>query len=241
MTWRFAHVIGLVVLLAPVVAKAQTNLDQGKSPAQIFTAACADCHKAPRGLANGKSTSALTDFLREHYTTSRDQAAALAAYVLTGRNTDPGTFGARGQDRSQEQKPTPERGANADRSTASTEEPKPSKRQARQSKPEEAAPPQAKVEAKPDTDTMSGEQSPVPSRIRHRDQKTQPQTQPPAVAPVGVAHAPAAAVPEPEPAPASPPALMPAYEPSPAPGQPASAPTAGASGEEPVPRDNIPD
>jgi hypothetical protein len=245
---RFAHMIGLAVLLAPVVAQAQTNLDQGKSPSQIFAAACAECHKASRGLANGKSASALAEFLREHYTTSRDQAAALAAYVLTGRNTDPGAVGARGQergqergqDRNQDQKPTTERGATADRGTAATEEAKPSeakppKRQARQPKPDEAPPPEAKVEPKPDTDIMSTEQPSSP-RARRRDQK--PQVQPAAAAPVGIAHAPAAAEPEP----ARAPAVMPAREVSPPPPPPETpAPTAGASGDEPVPRDNIPD
>ena len=252
MTRRFAHMIGVVVLLVPVAAQAQTNLDQGKSPAQIFAAACAECHKAPRGLANGKGATALTEFLREHYTTSRDQAAALAAYVLTGRNTDPGTSGARGQERgqerNQEQKPTTERGATADRGGGAADESKPaeakpSKRQARQAKPEEAAPPEAKVEPKPDTDIMSTEQPSAPSRTRHRDQKPQaPLPQPAAVAPpVGVAHAPAPAVREPEPVagPAPTPAVMPARVTSPPIETPA--PTAGVSGDEPVPRDNIPD
>ena len=33
-------------------------------------------------MANGKNRFALTEFLREHYTTSREQAAGLSAYVL---------------------------------------------------------------------------------------------------------------------------------------------------------------
>jgi hypothetical protein len=64
------------------MAHAQTNLDQGKTPAQIFASDCAACHKPTRALANGKNRFALTEFLREHYTTSREQAAGLAAYVL---------------------------------------------------------------------------------------------------------------------------------------------------------------
>jgi mono/diheme cytochrome c family protein len=55
---------------------------QGKTPAQIFANDCAACHKPTRALANGKNRFALTEFLREHYTTSREQAAGLAAYVL---------------------------------------------------------------------------------------------------------------------------------------------------------------
>lgn len=82
MTRRLAAVIGLVAGLGPAMAHAQTNLDQGKTPAQIFASDCAACHKPTRALANGKNRFALTEFLREHYTTSREQAAGLAAYVL---------------------------------------------------------------------------------------------------------------------------------------------------------------
>ena len=79
---RIGAVIGLVAGLSPAMAHAQTNLDQGKTAAQIFASDCAACHKPTRALANGKNRFALTEFLREHYTTSREQAAGLAAYVL---------------------------------------------------------------------------------------------------------------------------------------------------------------
>jgi hypothetical protein len=93
----FALTIGLLVMLAPAVARAQTNLDQGKSASQLFAGACADCHKAPHTLAKGKSAATVAEFLREHYTTGRDQAAALAAYVVSGRDTvaSPGPGGRR--------------------------------------------------------------------------------------------------------------------------------------------------
>ena len=64
------------------MAQAQTNIDQGKSPAEIFANDCATCHKSARGLANGRGSSGLASFLVEHYTASKDQAAALAAYVM---------------------------------------------------------------------------------------------------------------------------------------------------------------
>ena len=90
MTRRLAAVVGLVAGLGPAMAHAQTNLDQGKTPAQIFASDCAACHKPTRALANGKNRFALTEFLREHYTTSREQAAGLAAYVLgTGFGAKP--------------------------------------------------------------------------------------------------------------------------------------------------------
>src|SRR3984893_66418 len=89
-TRRLAAAIGLVAGLGPAIAHAQTNIDQGKTPAQIFANDCAACHKPTRALANGKNRFALTEFLREHYTTSREQAAGLAAYVLgTGFGAKP--------------------------------------------------------------------------------------------------------------------------------------------------------
>jgi hypothetical protein len=77
-----APVIGLFVGLLPAVAQAQTNIDQGKSAAEIFANDCGTCHKSARGLANGRGSSGLASFLVEHYTASKDQAAALAAYVM---------------------------------------------------------------------------------------------------------------------------------------------------------------
>jgi hypothetical protein len=79
---RLAPAIGLFAALLPAAAHAQVNIDQGKSAAQIFANDCAACHKATRGLANGRNSLTLSSFLREHYTASREQAAALAAYVL---------------------------------------------------------------------------------------------------------------------------------------------------------------
>jgi hypothetical protein len=40
------------------------------------------CHRGPQGLAKGTSQSGLAGFLREHYTNSRESAAALAAYLM---------------------------------------------------------------------------------------------------------------------------------------------------------------
>src|SRR5580692_11645887 len=77
-----APAIGLLVGLLPAVAQAQTNIDQGKSPAEVFANDCATCHKSARGLANGRGSSGLASFLVEHYTASKDQAASLAAYVM---------------------------------------------------------------------------------------------------------------------------------------------------------------
>jgi hypothetical protein len=83
--------IGLAAALAlfPAKARAQVNIDQGKSPAEIYSSDCATCHKTPHGLAAGKNSLALSAFLREHYTASRDQASAVAAYVLSIGGAEP--------------------------------------------------------------------------------------------------------------------------------------------------------
>jgi hypothetical protein len=90
-----APAIGLFVVLLPAVAQAQTNIDQGKSPAEVFANDCATCHKSARGLANGRGSSGLASFLVEHYTASKDQAASLAAYVMGagGGEAAPATHG----------------------------------------------------------------------------------------------------------------------------------------------------
>jgi len=233
-TRRLAAIFGLLVGFSLAMAQAQTNLDQGKSPGQIFASDCAECHKGVRGLAKGKDSAALTEFLREHYTTSRQQAAGLAAYVLHGGGESGGT-----------QKPAGER------ARASAEEPKAGKQQGRQSaKPEGAPPATAKLqppvgeEAKRADEPAATEEpgvaaprsatgrhdknekrSATATRSRHKD-GTMP-------AP-GAAPEPAAVVAEPNPSVTANPELGPAPT--------AAAPTEAAPGEgTPVPRDNIPD
>src|SRR3954447_10248283 len=66
------------VSFAALPAHAQSNLDAGKSAAQIFSATCNACHRSPREL---KQSSAA--FLREHYTTGPREAAAMAAYLAS--------------------------------------------------------------------------------------------------------------------------------------------------------------
>jgi cytochrome c553 len=233
-TRRLAPMIGLLAALAPAMAHAQTNIDQGKTPAQIFANDCAACHKAARGLANGKSSGALADFLHEHYTTGRDQAAALAAYVL-GAGAGP--------------KPAVERAG------AAAEEPKPPNRQTR--KPEESPPSAAKPqrpaveEGKPRDDSIAVEE---PGRAGRRLQdkrghpvtatrgrRKEPETPYPSDEPATAAHEPAAVTHEPTAVEATPSVTeTPSQEASPAPS--ASLPTDSASGDNtPVPRDNIPD
>jgi len=236
-TRGLAPMIGLLAGLAPVAAHAQTSIDQGKSPATIFAETCATCHKTARGLANGKGSYALSGFLAEHYTTGREQAAALAAYVL-GAGSGP--------------KPQVERPANA------AGDPKTNNRQTR--KPDEAPPPaNAKLQPAPADEAKSRDGAIAveePSRTgrqpgdKRREmrpgmatrggQRREPEAPLSGPEPGGIAHEPAALAREPS-ADASPhPSEAPSPEASPAPG--ATLSTDSATGEAtPVPRDNIPD
>src|SRR5262245_64024111 len=75
--------IGVAIAAAANAAQAQSNLDAGKPPAQIFSNASNACHRSAREL---RPTSA--GFLREHYTAGAQEAASMAAY-LSSVGSDP--------------------------------------------------------------------------------------------------------------------------------------------------------
>src|SRR5215472_15748834 len=83
-----ATVLLLTGLLAAGRGEAQENLDAGKSPSQIFAGTCTACHKSPRGLLKTVSPSSLSNFLRQHYTTSPNMAGVLASYLISNGATD---------------------------------------------------------------------------------------------------------------------------------------------------------
>jgi hypothetical protein len=148
-----APAIGLFVGLLPAMAQAQTNIDQGKSPAEIFANDCATCHKSARGLANGRGSSGLASFLVEHYTASKDQAAALAAYVM-GAGGGEAAPAARG----------PKPASAPDRNRASAEP---------------AAPPSRPAEKPDQMPPAAGRQGPQPATASRKPAST-PSTQQPA-------------------------------------------------------------
>src|SRR5450432_229208 len=74
--------------MASARAPAQ-DFTAGKTPAQLFSSDCAECHRTPGGLAKGRDVKALASFLREHYTTKSDTAGSLAAYVSGFTGTGP--------------------------------------------------------------------------------------------------------------------------------------------------------
>ncbi|MDP2409488.1 MAG: hypothetical protein Q8M26_04285 [Pseudolabrys sp.] len=70
-----------MVLTLALPAAAQEILGQGKTGAQLFASNCAICHKSPQGMTKAGGIFGLSTFLRQHYTSSRETAAAIAAYV----------------------------------------------------------------------------------------------------------------------------------------------------------------
>jgi len=221
----------LVAALAPQFALAQVNIDQDKTPAHIYSSDCSVCHKSIHGLANGRGKPALTDFLAEHYTSSRQEAAALAAYVLAGG----GGIGTPTPAR--EEKPQP------DRTRPAAEEPKtePKTREARRpAKPEE----EPGAAAKP-TGISAERRKPAPG-VRSASTEpsaTTPEAKPPEAKPPTAARSPrsrqkpAAVAAAPKPA-APPVPQVSAQQASPAPTGSGDVTPQGAS---PAPTDDIPD
>jgi hypothetical protein len=80
---RSSKLLGLGAMLALASGAAQAeNLDAGKSAPALFAATCQTCHSSPRGLAKDRGAGGLTSYLQEHYTSSPQSAAALAAYLV---------------------------------------------------------------------------------------------------------------------------------------------------------------
>ena len=73
---------GSCVTPRPISTRASRRLKFSPTIARPVTRA--------RGLANGRGSSGLASFLVEHYTASKDQAAALAAYVMGAGGGDAG-------------------------------------------------------------------------------------------------------------------------------------------------------
>ena len=112
-TLGFATVSILIGFFVALPARAQ-NLEAGKSPAQIFSSACSACHKSMRGLVKTVPAGSLPGFLRQHYTTSSNMAAAMSAYLLGHGGVDrrrgeaPGRHGRRDRRDAREQAAPPQ-------------------------------------------------------------------------------------------------------------------------------------
>ena len=127
-------IIGLVTLISGQAA-GQESLDKGKTPAQLFASDCSPCHKSPQGLAKSGGLFGLDSFLREHYTASRESAAAIANYLKSmegpsgpGRATKRATKGDEKAKSETKKKPSAkaDEGKGAEKKPdAASEEPKP--------------------------------------------------------------------------------------------------------------------
>lgn len=72
---------GMAILASVTSTRAQEILGQGKTAPQLFASDCAICHKSPQGLVKNDRLFGVQNFLREHYTASRESAALLARYL----------------------------------------------------------------------------------------------------------------------------------------------------------------
>jgi hypothetical protein len=155
-------------------AGAQENLDQGKSGAQLFASDCAICHKTTAGLSKGRVLG-LDGFLREHYTASRESAAAIAAYVQATDKGAPapgpakptkkgaGKSDAKGDDKSKGSEKKSDGGKPADGKSGDSKpaDAKPAEVKPSEAKPSEAKPSEPKPsQAKPNENKPSDGQPP---------------------------------------------------------------------------------
>ena len=189
-TLGFATVSILIGFFVALPARAQ-NLEAGKSPAQIFSSACSACHKSMRGLVKTVPAGSLPGFLRQHYTTSSNMAAAMSAYLLGHGGVDrrrgeaPGRHGRRDRRDAREQAappqqqptftpfwmrrpaPPPQAAEQEPRHHRRARKPKRAARPAAESGKSEAAKPAAgrdTREAKPQAATEEAGKTPVPTR-----------------------------------------------------------------------------
>lgn len=158
----------LAVVVAAAPAAAQDDLDRGKTGAQLYASNCSLCHKTPVGLARAGGLFGLSNFLRDHYTASRESAAVIAAYLDAVDKAAPPS---RRAPPKRTAKGSDERGKRADKKPepikpgdAKPAEPaKPAEAKAPETKPVESSPPEAKpAEAKP-SDAKAGEAAPAPA------------------------------------------------------------------------------
>jgi hypothetical protein len=116
--------LGVLALGFAAPAGAQENLDSRKTPAQLFASDCMICHKTTQGLAKSAGMLGLDGFLRQHYTASRETAAALSRYILAtdkGPVPQPPRSGKRAAKGGDKDKPTDKKPA----SDSKSGEPKP--------------------------------------------------------------------------------------------------------------------
>jgi hypothetical protein len=73
--------VSSLALCVATSAGAQSNLDKGKTGAQLYASTCAGCHKSPQSVTKTTVAFGLESFLREHYAANPESAATLADYL----------------------------------------------------------------------------------------------------------------------------------------------------------------
>jgi hypothetical protein len=162
--------VGIFLLSAADPALAQDNYEAGKKPAQMFATDCGLCHKSAVGLGSKTpGVFGLESFLREHYTASREAAAAIAGYLRSVNAAEPPRAAtkrrkAEPQPKSSDRLAKPEEGRRAKRPGAKRigAEPKPDTK-ARSEKPTEPKAAEPKP-AEPKAEPTPAESKPVESK-----------------------------------------------------------------------------
>jgi hypothetical protein len=151
-------IIGFLALVVAGAATAQENLDEGKTPAQLYVADCAICHKTTRGMTRAGGMLGLESFLREHYTASRESAAAIARYL---RQVDRGPLPAEhkrtARPRREERHKPVEKEKSAEKKPAKPSEAKASEKKPAEAKATEKKPGEAEATKKKPAEAKAGE------------------------------------------------------------------------------------
>lgn len=140
--------IAVLALWLAGPAGAVENLDSGKTGAQLFALDCAICHKSAASLGKAGGLFGLSNFLSQHYTSSNQSAAVIAAYLESvskaqapGRRPGATKRTAKGDEKAKAGDKKPD--------TAKSGEAKTSEPKASEPRPPEAIPSQSKPDAAP--------------------------------------------------------------------------------------------
>src|SRR3974390_496393 len=85
--WRCLLIVPVILL--PTTAMAQVDYSAGKTPEKLFESDCSACHATPQSVGRSRDARALTEFLRQHYTTKTQWASLIANYLVRMRDVPP--------------------------------------------------------------------------------------------------------------------------------------------------------
>ena len=176
--------VGVLTLLCAVPVGAQENLDQGKSAVQLFASDCAICHKSPQALGKAGGLFGLESFLRQHYTASRESAAAISKYLQAISNAppEPTKRSRRSTKSSDKDKRAAKKPVETKTDDGKSKATKPSEAKPVESKPAEAKPAEAKpAEMKPSeaqADPKATSRAAPDGELKANATKSEPKEQP---------------------------------------------------------------